>query len=65
MSLSDALGHRVSGATPASLEAYEQAARELLCLVDDPVASVERSIAASPDMHDGACAQGLAEPARH
>jgi tetratricopeptide (TPR) repeat protein len=50
MSLSDALGHRVSGATPASLEAYEQAARELLCLVDDPVASVERSIAASPDM---------------
>ncbi len=50
MSLSDALGHRVSGATPACLEAYEQAARELLCLVDDPLASVERSLAASPDM---------------
>jgi len=50
MSLSDALGHRVSGATPASLEAYKQAARELLCLVDDPVASVERSLAASADM---------------
>ena len=50
MSLSDALGHHVSGATPAGLEAYEQAARELLCLVDDPVASVERALAASPDM---------------
>ena len=50
MSLSDALGHRVSGATPAAIDHYEQAARELLCLIDDPVASVERSIAASPDM---------------
>jgi hypothetical protein len=50
MGLSDVLGHRVSGATPANLEAYEQAARELLCLVDDAVASVERALAASPDM---------------
>ena len=65
MSLSDALGHRVSGATPASLEAYEQAARELLCLVDDPVASVERALAASPDMTMAHVLQGLAEPAGH
>lgn len=50
MNLIDAHGYRVSGATAASLDAYEQAARELLCLVDDPVASVDRAIDASPDM---------------
>lgn len=50
MNLIDATGHRVSGATPTSLEAYEQAARELLCMVDDPVASVDRALAASPEM---------------
>ena len=50
MHLIDPTGHRVSGATAASLDAYEQAAHELLCLVDDPVASVERAIAASPEM---------------
>jgi tetratricopeptide (TPR) repeat protein len=46
----DRQGHRVSGATADALEAYEQAARELLCMVDDPVASVERALAASPGM---------------
>ena len=50
MSLNDALGHHVSGATPASLEAYEQAARELLCLVDDPLGSIDRALAAAPEM---------------
>ena len=50
MNLIDATGHRVSGATPSSLEAYEQAARELLCMVDDPVASIDRALAASPEM---------------
>lgn len=50
MNLIDHTGHRVSGATPASLDAYEQAARELLCMVDDPVASIDRAIAASPEM---------------
>ena len=50
MNLIDKRGHRVSGANPASLDAWEQAARELLCLVDDPVASVERALVASPQM---------------
>ena len=50
MSLNDALGHRISGATPDSLEAYEQAARELLCLVDDPLGSIDRALAAAPEM---------------
>lgn len=50
MNLIDSSGHRVSGATPQSLEAYEQAAHEMRCLVDDPVASVARALAASPDM---------------
>jgi tetratricopeptide (TPR) repeat protein len=50
MNLVDATGHRVSGANDASLEAFEQAARELLCMVDDPLASVEQAIAASPEM---------------
>jgi len=50
MNLSDATGHRVSGASPQSLAAYEQAAHELLCMVDDPVASVDQALAASPEM---------------
>jgi tetratricopeptide (TPR) repeat protein len=50
MNLIDSTGHRVSGATPDSLQAYEQAARELLCMVDDPAASVARALAASPEM---------------
>jgi len=50
MNLIDATGQRVSGATPEGLQAYEQAAHELLCMVDDPLASVERAIQASPEM---------------
>lgn len=50
MNLMDATGHRVSGATSASLEHFEQAARELLCMVDDPAASVDRALTESPDM---------------
>lgn len=50
MNLMDATGHRVSGATPAALDHYEQAARELLCLVDDPAATIDRSLAESPEM---------------
>jgi len=33
-----------------SLPLFEQAARELLCMVDDPVATVDKAIAASPSM---------------
>lgn len=50
MNLIDSTGHCISGATPQSLDAYEQAAHELLCMVDDPVASVARAIEASPQM---------------
>jgi hypothetical protein len=50
MNMIDSTGHPVSGATPDGLAAYEQAARELLCLVDDPAASVARAIEASPEM---------------
>ncbi len=46
----DATGYRVSGATLESLAAFEQGARELLCLVDDPLASVERALQESPAM---------------
>ena len=50
MNPTDRTGHRVSGANAAAIEAYDQASHELLCLVDDPVASVERALAASPEM---------------
>ena len=50
MTLLDQHGHRISGANARSLDAFEQAQRELRCFIDDPVASVDRAIAESPDM---------------
>lgn len=50
MTMRDSAGESVSGATAASLEAYEQACRELRCFTDDPVASVDRALTASPEM---------------
>ncbi len=50
MNMIDAAGHRVSGANAESLAAFEQGARELLCMVDDPLSSTERALAASPEM---------------
>ncbi|KNZ34489.1 MAG: peptidylprolyl isomerase [Methylibium sp. NZG] len=50
MNLIDSTSHRVSGANAHSLALFEQASRELLCLVDDPVASVNAALAASPQM---------------
>ena len=50
MTLLDQHGHRVSGANARSLDAFEQAQRELRCFIDDPVASVDRAIAESPEM---------------
>ena len=50
MDLIDSRGHHVSGATPQGLALYEQSARELLCMVDDPVASVDRALAECPEM---------------
>src|SRR5690554_1369604 len=40
----------VSGATGESLAAFELACHELRCYIGDPVASVDRALAASPDM---------------
>lgn len=50
MNLIDPQGHRVSNATPPSLDAYERAARELLCMVGDPLATIEQAIALNPEM---------------
>lgn len=48
--LKDGAGYPVSGADDAALADFEQAAHELRCLVDDPVATVDRALAASPGM---------------
>ena len=50
MNLLDSAGYRVSGASPAALDAFETAAHELRCLVGDPVATVDRALAACPGM---------------
>ncbi len=50
MNLMDCTGHRVTGATAQGLDLFELAARELLCMVDDPAATVERALAESPGM---------------
>ena len=50
MNLIDAQGHRVSGATAESLQAWEQAAHALRCMVDDPLADTERALALAPEM---------------
>jgi tetratricopeptide (TPR) repeat protein len=48
--LKDATGYPVSGATPDSLLAFEQAQHELRCYINDPVATVDKALAASPTM---------------
>lgn len=50
MTVTDALGLPLSGATPQALEHYEQARDELRCFVGDPLASVGRAIEAAPGM---------------
>jgi hypothetical protein len=49
MTATDELGLAVSGATPASMEHYQTALRQLRCYVGDPVASVDAAIGASPE----------------
>jgi tetratricopeptide (TPR) repeat protein len=44
----DEVGHPLSGASAGSIEPYQQALCELRCYVGDPVASVDRALAASP-----------------
>ena len=48
--LSDTSGYAVTGATAAALEHYETAARELRCLVGDPLATIDRALVAAPEM---------------
>jgi hypothetical protein len=50
MTIRDCAGYTVSGATAASLQAFEQASHELRCFIGDPVASVERALEAAPAM---------------
>lgn len=46
----DSAGYPLSGANDQSLAAFEQAAHELRCLVDDPLATIDRALAVSPEM---------------
>jgi len=50
MTMRDSAGYGASGATHASLAAFDLATRQLRCYVGDPVASVDRAIAESPAM---------------
>jgi hypothetical protein len=50
MTLNDTSGHAVSGANAASLDMLETALHEFRCYVDDPVSTVQRALAASPEM---------------
>ena len=47
--LKDCRGHPLTGATEKSLPHYETALRELNLFINDPVASVDKAIAESPD----------------
>ena len=46
----DTLGHPVSGSTAPAIDQYERAAHELRCLINDPLASVDRALAEAPAM---------------
>lgn len=48
MAVKDIFGLTFSGATEAGFLPYSQAVRELQCFIGDPVASVDRAIAADP-----------------
>jgi hypothetical protein len=50
MAITDAAGYPASGATPESMQAFEQAQHELRCYIADPVATVDAALAASPSM---------------
>ncbi len=50
MTVKDYAGYAVSGANTTGVQAFEQASHELRCYINDPVASVDRAIAAAPDM---------------
>jgi tetratricopeptide (TPR) repeat protein len=48
--LHDAAGHELSGATADAGLLFEQASHELRCLIDDPLATIDRAIVAAPAM---------------
>jgi len=48
--MNDAAGYPVTGATSESVLAFERAQHQLRCYVDDPVATVDAALAASPSM---------------
>lgn len=50
MTMRDYADYATTGATAESVALFEQASHELRCYIDDPVASVERALAASPAM---------------
>jgi hypothetical protein len=49
MTPTDIRGHQVTGATPAALRHYETALQQFNLYVGDPVASIDKAIAESPD----------------
>jgi hypothetical protein len=49
MTPTDIRGHQLTGATPAALRHYETALQQFNLYVGDPVASVDKAIAESPD----------------
>jgi hypothetical protein len=53
MEMKDSVGYPVSGANARSLEALEQASHELRCYINDPVATVDRALAESPQLTMG------------
>jgi len=53
MTIKDANGQAVSGATPAALDHLDTASYQFRCLIGDPVASVQAALRASPDMAMG------------
>ena len=48
--MKDSVGYEVSGANAHSLDVLEQGLQQLRCYIGDPVASVERALAASPEL---------------
>ena len=48
--MKDNLGHALSGANGASLNAYQDALDQFRCFVGDPVAGADAALQASPDM---------------
>jgi hypothetical protein len=48
--MKDSAGYELSGASARSLAALEQGQHELRCYIGDPVATVERALADSPEL---------------